>query len=95
MTAGAGPKSGGVSDVGRVLAQASAEHSAGRLKEAAALFEAALKLDPNHADALYGFALLALQSGQPHDAASLAQRAVAERPEERACVWTRLHMPMR
>jgi len=81
VTAGVGPEAGGVSDVSRVLAQASAEHSAGRLKQAAALFEAALKLDPNHADALYGFALLALQSGQPHAAASLAQRAVTARPD--------------
>jgi len=80
VIADASSKSGrGGRDVGRMLGEASAEHAAGRLPQAAALFEAALKLDPNHAEALYGYAVLALQAGQPQAAASLAQRAVAAR----------------
>ena len=78
MTADARPESVRSSpDIGQMLGAASAEHAAGRLKQAAQLFEAALKLDPNHAQALYGYALLALHAGHPQAATGLAQRAVA------------------
>ena len=80
MIADAGSESGRSSpDLGRMLAAANAEHAAGRLAQAAALFEAALKLDPNHPEALYAYALLALHAGQPQAASGLAQRAVAAR----------------
>jgi len=64
-----------------MLARAIAEQVAGRLAQAAALFEAMLAREPNHAEALCHYALLAVQAGRPQTAISMAQRAIAARPD--------------
>jgi protein O-GlcNAc transferase len=49
----------------------------GELREAATLFEQALRVAPDHPDALLHYAMLALSAGRPDVAVTVAERAVA------------------
>jgi predicted O-linked N-acetylglucosamine transferase (SPINDLY family) len=49
----------------------------GRLRDSAALFERALRIDPNDTEALCRYAMLALQAGRPDVALPVAQRAAS------------------
>ncbi|MBF0346404.1 MAG: tetratricopeptide repeat protein [Magnetococcales bacterium] len=62
------------------LAQAMNHHLAGRLQEAELLYRQILKEDPNHADALHMFGVLAHQQGAFAVAVECLSRAVALRP---------------
>ncbi len=50
---------------------------AGRLAEAAPIYQKVLALEPNNPDALYLLGVAALQNGQPKPAAELIRRAIA------------------
>jgi tetratricopeptide (TPR) repeat protein len=52
-------------------------HTAGRLREAEALYRQILSAEPNHAEALHLLGLVALQCGQPLPAIELMQRSIA------------------
>jgi predicted O-linked N-acetylglucosamine transferase (SPINDLY family) len=64
----------------RWLRDASEARGAGRLLRALDLCEAALKLDPQHVDALCRYASLAMEGGRPEVALEAARRAAALRP---------------
>lgn len=88
--AGAG-RGGGAGDaagrVSRALRQARSLHRAGRPAEAAALCQEILQSVPDHPDALYLLAELALQLGQAGVSVRLAERAAAVDPHsERAFI---------
>ena len=57
-------------------------HRQGRLDQATRLYQAALALEPENADALHLLGLVTLQRGDPAGAAGLVTRAVAVRPTE-------------
>jgi protein O-GlcNAc transferase len=54
-----------------------AHHKAGRLSEAAAIYELVLAADPTHADAHHLVGLIALQRGDHQSAADKIQQAIA------------------
>lgn len=56
-------------------------HQAGQLAEAGGLYNAILKENPNHADALHLLGLAHLQSNNPANAAELMRRAIQIAPE--------------
>jgi tetratricopeptide (TPR) repeat protein len=60
--------------------QALAMHRAGRLDEAAQLYDRVLQRDPKHADALHLLGMLQVQKGQLEAGASLIQRAIRANP---------------
>ncbi len=53
-------------------------HQEGRLGEAAAVYEAILRLHPDHADALHLLGLVAHQTGRPVEARDLLRRSLVE-----------------
>ena len=63
-----------------VLQEAIGLHRAGRFAEAAELYRRVIKKMPDHFDALYSFALMKLQQGEPQDALSLISKAVKGEP---------------
>lgn len=63
------------------LRQALALHQAGRLAEAAALYAAVRRIQPDNWTAAYYGGVAALQSSRPAEAAALLRRAVALRPD--------------
>ena len=68
------------------LRHALEHHSAGRLEEAVALYQAILLVDPGHAEANHGMGVLAMQVGQP--AAGMPYFAAAlEADPHRARYW--------
>ncbi len=64
------------------LRDAIEHHRRGELERAAVIYEAALALEPERADALHLLGLVALQKGDARRAADLIGRAVAVRPDE-------------
>lgn len=56
-------------------------HRAGRLADAEALYQEALRLNPDNADALHLLGLIKRRSGNPALAADLISKAIARRPE--------------
>jgi tetratricopeptide (TPR) repeat protein len=58
------------------------DHRLGRLDRAAAAYEAALRENPDNADALHLLGLVAIQRGDPARGAALIARSVALRPGE-------------
>ncbi len=63
-----------------MLQQAVAQHQAGRLQEAAALYKQILQAQPNHFDALHLLGVIFFQAGQNSQAVELIQRAIAINP---------------
>lgn len=63
-----------------LLAAAVAHHRAGRLDQAAALYDSILASSPGHAEALHSSALIALRRGDTETAIKRLQRAVAAGP---------------
>jgi tetratricopeptide (TPR) repeat protein len=63
-----------------LLAAALNAHKAGKLPEAAALYQQILAADPEHADALHLMGVLANQIGKPDLAVNLIARAIAVKP---------------
>jgi len=72
------------SDVEGLVAAAIHAERGGRLPEAAALLERALRTDPNHHDALCHYAMLALRAERPEVALTVAERAAGVRPDSAA-----------
>jgi tetratricopeptide (TPR) repeat protein len=66
------------------LSEAIEHHRRGRLDRALALYEAALAVDSENAQALHLIGLVLLQQGNPNKAADLLERAVALQPKEAA-----------
>ncbi|KAA0683830.1 tetratricopeptide repeat protein [Azospirillum brasilense] len=66
--------------IGEVLAIAFADHCAGRVPEAAALYRRVLKADPANPNALYLLGMAAWQSGQPAPCLILIGRALRLNP---------------
>jgi predicted O-linked N-acetylglucosamine transferase (SPINDLY family) len=64
----------------QLLRQALAQHQAGRLQEAAALYQRILAANPAHADALHLMGLLASQVGRPELGVDYIGRAIAVEP---------------
>ncbi|MFZ1413348.1 MAG: tetratricopeptide repeat protein [Defluviicoccus sp.] len=62
------------------LQEALRHHQAGRLRDAARLYQSVLKAHPRNADALHLLGLVAHQEGQHARARSLVSRALKERP---------------
>jgi protein O-GlcNAc transferase len=60
----------------QLIDQALREHQAGRLKEAAELYDRVLEIDPNNADALHLRGVVAHQSQEEERAAALIQQAI-------------------
>ncbi len=67
-----------------ILAAAQRARAAGKRDEAAALLERALAADPDHAEALEDYALLALEAGRPQLALTAAARWSQSRPASAA-----------
>ena len=66
------------------LQQAVALHQQGRLPQARALYEAILRVQPGHVDALHLLGVIALQGGQARRAADLITAAIAIHPDNPA-----------
>jgi len=66
------------------LQQALADHRAGRLDQAEAVYRSVLAADPGQSDALHLLGLARLQRGNASEAAELIQRAVAAAPNRSA-----------
>jgi tetratricopeptide (TPR) repeat protein len=64
-----------------LLTEGVAHHQAGRLPQAAALYERALALAPNHADVLHLSGLVAYQTGLIEPAIALIERAIGINPQ--------------
>ncbi len=64
------------------LSEAIEHHRRGELERAAQIYEAALALEPERAEALHLLGLVALQKGDARSAVDLIGRAVAARPGE-------------
>ncbi len=62
-----------------LFSQALAHHQSGRLAEAKALYQAALALDPGHADSLHLLGVIACQEREPEAAVALIGRAIAQK----------------
>jgi protein O-GlcNAc transferase len=62
------------------LAEAMERHRAGRIEEAAAIYQAILSATPTHADALYLLGVATLQGGDAAGAVALFRRALEQRP---------------
>lgn len=62
------------------LAQALADHRAGRLDAAEPVYRAILAAEPGNAEVLHLLAVVALQRGRPADALPLAERSVTSDP---------------
>ena len=62
------------------FAKALALQQAGRLNEAADLYQAILAIDPGQTDALHLLGLVALQTGSPERAIELISQAIAQNP---------------
>ena len=62
------------------FAKALAFQQAGRLNEAADLYQAILAIDPGQTDALHLLGLVALQTGSPERAIELISQAIAQNP---------------
>jgi Flp pilus assembly protein TadD len=69
---------------GQLCASAQQSHVAGDLATAEALYRAALRLDPRHAESLHGLGRLAYGSGQSARAIELIEQAVALKPRNAA-----------
>jgi protein O-GlcNAc transferase len=67
-----------------LLAQAHAEHQAGRLEQAQAAYRAALEADPGNLDAEHMLGVIALQRGHPEEALVHFESVVARMPESAA-----------
>ncbi|MGC2856238.1 tetratricopeptide repeat protein [Novispirillum sp. DQ9] len=67
-------------DLATLLAEGMAHHAAGRMAEAEALYRAVLERQPEHAEALHGMGVMALQVGKPAPAAQLLGEAVRRDP---------------
>ena len=63
-----------------LLQNAMAQHNAGQLPEAEALYRQVLQVDPSHTDTLRLLGVVASQSGHPGDALELLDRAIQTRP---------------
>jgi tetratricopeptide (TPR) repeat protein len=59
-----------------------AHHQAGRAGAARALYEQALRADPNHFDALHLLGVILVQAGEGPDGVALIERAIAVWPNE-------------
>lgn len=60
-------------------------HRAGRLPEAAGLYQQVLKASPGHTDALYLLGVIAHQTGYHLQAIELSRRALASAPDDTRC----------
>jgi len=67
-------------DTVEILRAAIAHHQAANHAEAETLYRTVLIADPGHPRALYLCGLLLLDTGRPHDAASMLEQAAASRP---------------
>jgi Flp pilus assembly protein TadD len=65
-----------------VLAQAIADHRAGKTAEAIALYRKVLEQDPDQVDALRLLGVCQIQSGQGAEAESLLRRALSIAPNK-------------
>jgi tetratricopeptide (TPR) repeat protein len=77
--AGAAPES-----LSALFKQALTAHQQGRLAEAAALYEAILTLDPQHADSLHYLGLIAAQQQDHQRALALIDSALRSKPKDHA-----------
>ena len=68
-------------DIERDLAAALDHHGAGRLDQAAALYERVIEAAPDHAAALHNLGVVRAQRGDPAAAVALFERALAARPD--------------
>jgi protein O-GlcNAc transferase len=64
----------------KVMRSAARHHAAGRVREAAAIYQQVLQKDPAHPAALHGLGVMAYQTGRPSAAEKLLVRAVAADP---------------
>jgi predicted O-linked N-acetylglucosamine transferase (SPINDLY family) len=71
------------------LASALAEHRAGRLDQAEAVYRAVLAEDPGNAEAAHLLGVAALQRGRPADAVAMLRQATAIQPSH-AKAWNNL-----
>ena len=69
-----------MSNTAEVFAAAFAQHQAGRVAEATALYEQVLAQDPDHADSLHLLGVAAHQLGQSDRAVALIEAAIARNP---------------
>jgi predicted O-linked N-acetylglucosamine transferase (SPINDLY family) len=67
--------------IARLMHEAAGLYSAGRIAEAAALYDRVLALDPSHIDALQFRAVMAQDSGELAQAVEFMSRAAALRPQ--------------
>lgn len=67
MTPNVPPQQPASLTIEQALHQAVAQHQAGQLQEAEKLYQAILKIDPNHPDANHNMGVLAVQTKQPAD----------------------------
>ncbi len=63
-----------------LCAQGLAHHQAGRLEDARGAYEAVLRADPDHAEALHLLGVYCIQTGQPELAVALIERSLAVNP---------------
>lgn len=70
-----------MADIERIFADGVAHHRAGRLAEAAAVYEQVLAAAPAHAPALHALGVIRHQQGRHGDASALIGRAVEIRPD--------------
>ena len=77
------PQTGPVDVVGQLRVTGWADLNSGKLDEAAAQFEDALKQTPTDADALGGLGLVRLRQGRTGEGRALLQRAIAADPSKR------------
>ena len=71
----------GAATVAVLLERGRAQHGAGQLAEAEALYREVLQISPNHADALHLLGVIAYQVGQAAPALELIDRAIAARAD--------------
>jgi protein O-GlcNAc transferase len=71
----------GQANLQRVFESAIAEHRAGRVREASRQYAEVLRVDPEHEQALFLVAALALESGRPEEAQGILQRLITRYPQ--------------
>ena len=76
------PAFGAIPSLDALMAQAQAQHHAGRIGQAEPIYREVLRRSPRHFDALHSLGMLALQAGHPQVAADLIAQALAVQPDD-------------